>query len=86
MGIGIESIFEAVITRIPPPKVNRSNPFRALLYDSWYDRYRGTLTLVSIKDGVVDVGDEITFFHTKKSYEVKTLSILQPNEVQVNKL
>lgn len=86
MGIGIESIFEAIIKRIPSPNVDRNAPLRALLYDSWYDRYRGTLALVYIKDGGINVGDEITYAYTKKTYEVKTLSILKPNEEQVQKL
>lgn len=77
---------DAIIERLPPPNVNRDAPFRALLFDSWYDRYRGALSLVYIHDGSVQIGDQISSCHTSKSYEVKTISILRPDEVNVKKL
>lgn len=86
LGIGIDEVFEAIIKRLPFPKVNRSGPLKALLFDSWYHRYRGVLCLIFVKEGCVTVGDNITFCHTKKEYEVKTLSVLRPGEENVNQL
>lgn len=86
MGIGIEKLFNAVIEHIPPPVVQRDEKFRALLFDSWYDRFRGALSLIYVTDGSVKLGDSITSYHTKKSYEIKTLSLLKPHEENVDKL
>lgn len=86
MGIGIDEVLQAVINRIPHPKSNRRNTFCGLLFDSWYDKYRGALNLMFIKDGEIRVGDEITSCHTKKTYEVKSLSMLRPKEVPIEKL
>ncbi|KAF5285016.1 hypothetical protein FQR65_LT02328 [Abscondita terminalis] len=86
LGIGIDEILQAIITRLPPPPASRDSPFRALLFDSWYDRYRGVLSLIYIKEGDIKVGENITYYHTKKNYEVKTLSILKPQEEHLNRL
>ncbi|KAJ8942366.1 hypothetical protein NQ318_000346 [Aromia moschata] len=86
LGTGIEKVLEAIVTRLPSPVVDRNAKFRALLFDSSYDKYRGVLSLVYIRDGSICVGDSITSCHTKKNYEVKTLSLLRPEEVGVNKL
>lgn len=86
MGTGIDDVLETIIERLPAPKANRQSPFKALLFDSWYDRYRGVLSLVYIKDGDINVGDHVTYYHTKKSYEVKTLAVLRPQEENLKKL
>lgn len=86
MGIGIDALFEAIIKRLPHPKVNRDAPLKALLFDSWYNKYRGALCLIYIKEGCIRVGDNISSCHTKKEYEVKTLSVLKPGEENVEKL
>jgi translation elongation factor EF-4 len=86
LGTGIEPVIQAIIDRIPPPKVNREAPLRALIFDSWYDKYRGALSLIYIQDGAVNVGDEIRTCHTKKTYAVRTLSLLRPQEVAAKKL
>lgn len=86
VGTGIAELLAAIVERIPPPQVNRDADFRALLFDSWYDRYRGTLNLVYVRDGKVCVGDEMTCYQTKKNYEIRSLSILRPNELPVDEL
>lgn len=86
MGTGIDTLFEAIIRRLPHPKVNRSAPLKALLFDSWYNRYRGVLCLIYIKDGCITIGESIASCHTKKEYEIKTLSVLRPGEEAVEKL
>ena len=73
--------------RIPPPShCNVQKPFRALLFDSWYDRYRGVIALIAVIDGKLRVGDHITSKLTNKSYEVKDVGVLRPNEVGVSSL
>lgn len=79
-------MLEEIVARIPPPNADRAAQFRALLFDSWYDRYRGALNLIYVRDGVVKVGDEIVSHLTKKLYEVRSLSVLHPTEVAVDQL
>ncbi|XP_031618610.1 translation factor waclaw, mitochondrial [Contarinia nasturtii] len=86
MGTGVKQLLDAIVTRIPAPKVNRDSLFRALLFDSWFDRHRGALNLIYVKDGSVNVGDEIKTFTSEKSYIIKQLSILRPHEHAVKKL
>ncbi|XP_017768053.1 PREDICTED: translation factor GUF1 homolog, mitochondrial [Nicrophorus vespilloides] len=85
-GIGIECVLDAIIERLPPPNAVRGGKFRALVFDSWYDKYRGALSLMYIKDGEVRIGDSVASCHTKKTYEVRGLSVLRPNEESVDKL
>lgn len=86
LGIGIEEVLNAIVDKIPSPPVDRNAKFRALLFDSSYDKYRGVLSLMYIKDGSISIGDVISTYHVKKDYEVKSLSLLRPHEVSVNKL
>lgn len=86
LGTGIDAVLEAIVTRLPYPKVDRSAPFRALLFDCSYDKYRGALSMVFINDGSLMIGDHIQSCYTGKEYEVKTLSVLRPQEQNVNKL
>lgn len=86
LGTGVDKVLQAIVEKLPSPTVDRNGTLRALLFDSSFDKYRGVLSLLFIKDGALAVGDNITSYHTKKQYEVKTLSVLRPDEVQVNKL
>lgn len=86
MGTGVEELLQQIIVRMPAPTVDRKAPFRALLFDSWFDRYRGALNLVCLKDGEIKVGQEIAFYHSKKTYEIRSLSVLRPTEETVTKL
>lgn len=86
LGTNIDKVFEAIIERLPFPNADKNKKLRALLFDSWYDRYRGVLCLVYLTDGNVKIGDNISSCHSKKSYEIKTLSVLRPNEESVEQL
>ncbi|KAK5643756.1 hypothetical protein RI129_007601 [Pyrocoelia pectoralis] len=86
LGLGINEVLEAVIKRLPPPCADRDSAFKALLFDSWYDRYKGVQALVYVESGQINVGDNITYYHTKKNYDIKTLSMLKPEEVYIKKL
>ncbi|VEN62791.1 unnamed protein product [Callosobruchus maculatus] len=85
-GIGIDKVLEAIVKTLPSPPVDRNAKFRALLFDSSHDKYRGALSLIFVKDGTISLGDNICSAHTKKEYEVKSLSLLRPDEVPVKKL
>lgn len=85
-GTGVPQILDAIVERIPPPEVCRDKPLRALVFDSWYDKYRGTILLTYINEGCVSVNQHITSIYTKKSYEIKNVSLLRPFEESVNKL
>ncbi|XP_026912106.1 translation factor GUF1, mitochondrial isoform X4 [Acinonyx jubatus] len=86
LGTNVERVLQAVIERIPPPKVHRINPLRALVFDSTFDQYRGVIANVALFDGVVSKGDKIVSAHTKKIHEVNEVGVLNPNEQPAHKL
>lgn len=86
MGIGVKDLLDAIVTRIPAPTVNRDGQFRALLFDSWFDRHRGALNLIYVKDGSVRVNDEIQMYTGDKSHVIRQLSVLRPHEHAVDRL
>ena len=85
-GIGIEEVLEAVVDFIPPPVDTTENPLRALVFDSSYDQYLGTLCFFKIMDGKIKRGDNIKFMASEKSYEIVELGYMTPNRVQVDEL
>ncbi|KAF8637365.1 hypothetical protein AX17_002864 [Amanita inopinata Kibby_2008] len=85
-GRGVEAVLDAIISRIPPPKGLEVNPFKALLFDSFYDKYRGVISLLSIQNGVLQKGDKIASCHTRKKYEVTELGVMNPEEVPTTSL
>jgi GTP-binding protein LepA len=79
--IGIDEIFEAIITQLPPPSGNVDAPLRALIFDSHYDPYRGTIVHFRVLDGRIRPGDEIVFMSTRASYTVEEVGIFQLKRV-----
>lgn len=77
-GKNVEQLFPAIIDRVPAPKGNADAPFKGLLFDSWFDEYRGVICLVEIIDGTVKKGDNITAAHTGRSYEVLDIGLMYP--------
>ncbi|XP_017869949.1 PREDICTED: translation factor waclaw, mitochondrial [Drosophila arizonae] len=86
LGTGVAQVLERVIETIPPPNVERESAFRALIFDSWFDKYRGALNLIYVLNGQLNVGQEIQSLATKKMYPVKSLSVLRPAESAVESL
>ncbi|CAX37541.1 translation elongation factor 4 [Metamycoplasma hominis] len=86
-GLNIDKVIDAIINKIPAPKEADTNkPLQALIFDSYFDNYRGVVIYVRLFDGKVKVGDEIYFMQTKKHYLVTELGVKNPNEVQKNEL
>ncbi|KAH9043066.1 GTP-binding protein lepa [Lactarius pseudohatsudake] len=85
-GEGISAVLRAIVERIPPPSGESTGKFKAFLFDSSYDRYRGVISLVSIQDGVLRKGERIASFHTRKKYEITELGIMYPEEVPTTQL
>ncbi len=85
-GIGIEEVLEAVVAHIPPPDDTSDKPLRALVFDSAYDQYLGTVCFFKVMDGSIRLGDTVKFMATGKKFEVVELGYLNPNRVQVNEL
>jgi GTP-binding protein LepA len=78
-GIGIIDVLEAVVAHVPPPKGDPAAPLRALLFDSWYDSYRGAVVMVRVMDGTLRKGDRIKFMVTGRSYEVTEMGCFAPH-------
>ena len=85
-GIGIEDVLEAVVDFVPPPEDTSDKPLRAMVFDSAYDQYLGTLCFFKVIDGNIRLGDKIRFMATGKEYEITELGYLNPNRVPVKEL
>ena len=85
-GIGIEEVLEAIVDFVPPPEDTSDKPLRALVFDSAYDQYLGTLCFFKVMDGSIKLGDKIKFMATGKKFEIIELGYLTPNRVQVKEL
>jgi len=85
-GIGVEEILEKIITHIPAPKGNAAGPLRALLFDSWYDSYRGVVCFVRMVDGELRRGMKIKMMSTGREYEVAELGIFTPKPKPIDTL
>src|ERR1051325_8432539 len=85
-GIGTKEILEATVRRIPPPPAAGDKPLRALVFDSWYDSYRGVTALVRVKEGELRVGQHIVLMATRRDYDVHTLGVMAPHPTEVDAL
>ena len=85
-GTGIGELLEAIVERLPPPRGERDAPARALVFDSWYDPYRGVLVLVRVMEGRLAKGDLIRLMATGAEYELLELGFMQPDMVPVAEL
>ncbi len=82
-GVGIEELLDAVIERIPSPKISLNEKTRALIYDSYFDSYKGVVLLVKVIDGMISVKDKIKMMATQKVFEVTELGVKTPKEEQL---
>ncbi len=85
-GIGIPEILERIVLQIPPPADTMDKPLRALVFDSYYDAYRGVIVYFRVMDGVLNVGEKVLFMASDKEYVIDELGILSPSQIKVNSL
>ncbi len=86
VGIGIEEILEAVVSRVPAPKGDPTKPLRALIFDSKYDPYRGAVAYVRVFDGTLREGEKIKFINNKNLAEIEELGVLYMDRSRTKEL
>ncbi len=85
-GIGVRDILEAVVARLPPPKGLQEGPLKALIFDSWYDAYRGVVVLIRVFDGVIRPGMKVRFMQAGEDFDVEQVGVFAPKPVIVTEL
>ena len=85
-GVGIKDILESVVKRVRPPKGDPAAPLRALLFDSWYDSYRGAVVVVRVMEGTLRKGDKVYFMATQREYEVTEMGVFSPHPVALDEI
>ena len=85
-GLGVEDVLEAIVHRVPPPKGSAGNPLQALIFDSWFDIYRGAVILVRVIEGRISHHMKIRLCHSNEVHEVEQLGTLTPKPVALDEL
>lgn len=85
-GIGVSEILESIVHLVPPPEDNIKEPLRALIFDSYYDAYRGVIVYFRVMDGQVKKGDRVRLMASGKEYQIDELGVLSPNQIEVDSL
>jgi GTP-binding protein LepA len=85
-GVGVAEVLEAIVKRIPPPKGEPGNQLQALIFDSWFDPYRGVIVLTRVMQGTMKVGQKIRLWSNGKVLQVENLGVLTPKPVPIDKL
>ncbi len=85
-GIGIDEVLEAIVREIPPPKGSIEAPLKALIFDSWFDSYRGVIVMVRVIDGELRKGMKIRLMAKGRDFEVEDLGVLTPKPREIDRL
>jgi len=85
-GQGVEDILEAVVRDVPAPKGDPDAPLKALIFDSWYDSYRGVVVLFRVIDGSIRKKQKIRLFNTGREYQIETLGVNRPTPTAIDEL
>ncbi len=85
-GLNITDVLEAIVNKVPKPRGEVDKPLKALIFDSYYDAYKGVIAYVRIFDGKVKKGDQILMMNTKKTFEVTEVGIISPTHIAVDEL
>lgn len=83
-GINIDDVLRAIAEQVPPPKGDSSKPLKALIFDSYYDNYKGAVCLIRVIDGSAKAGDRITMMSNGKIYDVTEVGVFQPKPVPID--
>src|SRR5271154_6141813 len=85
-GQGVPDVLEAIVKRVPPPKGSPERHLQALLFDSWFDPYRGVVVLTRVFEGTLRLGQKIRMWSTGQVFQVETLGALTPKPVEIDEL
>ncbi len=85
-GVGIDEVLESIVKYVPPPKGDSDAPLKALIFDSWYDSYRGVIVLFRVIEGTIKPGMKIRFFNTGREYYVDAIGVNRPRPTPIDKL
>jgi GTP-binding protein LepA len=85
-GVGVKDILEQIVKKVPHPKGKEVGHLRALVFDSWYDTYRGAVAMVRVVDGTLKKGDKIRFLMTGTDYEITEMGLFRPFAVAIEEL
>jgi GTP-binding protein LepA len=85
-GQGVAEVLEAIVNRLPPPTGDPNAPLQALIFDSWFDAYRGVIVLVRVMQGTLRKGQRIRLMSNGKSFEVESMGVLMPKPVEIGEL
>ncbi|MDR3748563.1 MAG: translation elongation factor 4 [Acidobacteriota bacterium] len=85
-GVGVPDVLEAIVKRVPPPKGRADNQLQALIFDSWFDSYRGVVVLARVIQGTLNKGQHIQLMSNGKSFDVETLGAFTPKPIEVEQL
>jgi GTP-binding protein LepA len=85
-GIGVNDVLEAIVHRLPPPTGDPDAPLQALIFDSWFDPYRGVIVLVRVMQGTMRKGQRIRLMSNSKAFEVESMGVLMPKPVEIGQL
>ncbi|HUN84722.1 MAG TPA: translation elongation factor 4 [Terracidiphilus sp.] len=85
-GQGVADVLEAIVKRLPPPTGDPKAPLQALIFDSWFDAYRGVIVLVRVMQGTMGKGQRIRLMSNGKSFEIESMGVLMPKPVEIGEL
>src|SRR5262249_49424963 len=85
-GLGVPDVLEAIVKRLPPPKGSPDAHLQALIFDSWFDPYRGVIVLARIMSGTLRKGMKIKLWSNGKAFNVESLGVLTPKPVEIDEL
>jgi GTP-binding protein LepA len=85
-GQGVDDVLEAIVHRLPPPTGDPNAPLQALVFDSWFDAYRGVIVLVRVMQGTMRKGQRIRFISNGKAFDVDSMGVLMPKPVEIGQL
>src|SRR5512133_3092550 len=85
-GEGVPAVLEEIVKRIPHPKGKADLPLQALIFDSWFDPYRGVIVFVRVFEGTIRKGDKVRLWSNKKTFDVEMLGVQMPKPVEIDEL